>query len=187
MYDKFYDVFLPQPFIWKPVRGFEGLYEVSNYGTVRSLDRVRSWVRKDGNKLITRLFKGKDMTLKLKNTGYVEIHLRDDGRSHYWNVHKLVSEAFHCDLTLPVVDHKDDNKTHNSLWNLQRCTVEFNTKKAYRKGQLVSGNEGYQRKIPDEVKVTARVMLSEGKSLRWIAKELNISQKSVARIRDGVI
>ena len=187
MYDKFYGVFLPQPLIWKGVRGFEGLYEVSNYGTVRSLDRVRTWIRKDGNKLVSRLFKGKDMKLKLKSTGYLEVHLRDEERSHYWNVHKLVSEAFHTDLTLPVIDHKDDNKTHNSLWNLQRCTVKFNTKKAQMAGQLLSGDAGYQRKLSDELKITTRSMLSEGKSMRYISKELGISQRSVARIRDGVI
>tara|TARA_Y100001956_G_scaffold64393_1_gene64945 strand:- start:623 stop:1186 length:564 start_codon:yes stop_codon:yes gene_type:complete len=187
MYDNFYGVFLPQPLIWKPVKSFEGLYEVSNYGNIRSLDRLRTWVRKDDNSLVSRVFKGKEMTLKLKATGYKEVHLRDEDRSHYWTVHKVVSEAFHDNLTLPVIDHKDDDKTHNTLWNLQRCTVKFNTEKAYASGKLVAGNDGYKRKLSDEIKNKVKDLLSENVSIRAIERELGVSQRSIARIRDGEI
>lgn len=187
MYDSFYDVVLPQPEIWKPVKGYEGLYEVSNYGVVRSLPRKRSWWREDIQSYTTRVFKGKIMTAKLKSTGYKDVHLRDESRHNYWTLHKIVSEAFHEDLHLPVIDHKDDNKGHNFLWNLQRCTVQYNTEKAFKNGQLISGNSGYRSKLPDQVKDVVRNLLQQGLSMRRIEREVGVSQRSIARIRDGEI
>ena len=185
MYDKFYDVVLPQPQIWKPVRHYEGLYIVSNYGEVRSLDRERTWYRKDIDRYCTRVFKGKLMSCKLKDNGYTEVHLRDEDRHNYWTTHKIVSEAFEEDLTLPVIDHKDDVKTHNFLWNLHRCTVQYNTKK-YSNSESC-GNERYQKRIPEDMKTLVRALLSEGVSMRKIERENDISQRSIARIRDGLI
>ncbi|AUR84668.1 NUMOD4 protein, partial [Vibrio phage 1.063.O._10N.261.45.C7] len=187
MYDKFYEVFLPQPLEWRAVKDYEGLYEVSNYGNVRSLDRERTWFREDIQAVCTRVFKGINLTNKLKDTGYLEVHLRDEERHNYWTVHKLVSEAFHKDLDLPVVDHKNDNKTCNFVWNLQRCTVKFNTTKAVANGQLVSGNTRYTNKLSETLKDSVRTLLAEGVSIRKIERDLPISQRSIARIRDGLI
>lgn len=187
MYDKFHDVVLPQKEVWVPVRGYEGLYEVSNYGNVRSLDRYRTWYSKYHKKEVTRLFKGKIMTNKLKDTGYLEVHLRDEERHNYWTVHKLVSEAFHEDLSLPVIDHKNDDKVCNFLWNLHRCTAQYNTKKASDQGKVVSGNKGYTRRISEDKKELVRSLLSEGWSIRKIERECEISQRSIARIRDGLL
>ena len=185
MYDDFYGVVLPQPEVWKPVRHYEGLYVVSNYGQVKSLDRERTWYRKDIDRYCTRVFKGKLMTSKLKYTGYTEVHLRDDKRHNYWTTHKIVSEAFEDDLTLPVIDHKDNIKTNNVLWNLQRCTVQYNTKKSSNSESC--GNIRYQNRISENMKSIVRVLLNEGVSMRKIEKENNISQRSIARIRDGLI
>lgn len=187
MYDKFYNIVLPQPQIWRPVKHYEGLYEVSNYGTVRGLDRLRTWYSSYHKKEVTRLFKGKVMSCKLKSTGYLEVHLRDEERHNYWTVHKLVSEAFHEDLSLPVIDHKDDCKVCNLLWNLQRCTVQFNTKKATDSGKNTAGNKGYTRKLSEDIKSLIRKLLSEGTSIRKIERETGVSQRSIARIRDNII
>ena len=187
MFDKFFEVFLPQPQIWKPVKGYEGLYEVSNYGNVRSLDRQTTWYNSLKGGYCTRVFYGKMMTNKLTSDGYEEVHLRGEGRSNYWRVHKLVSEAFHNDLKLPVFDHKDDIKDHNALWNLRRCSVQFNTKKAVKIDPTLSGNNRYSNKISDEIKQETRKLLAEGVGIRKIVNILGISQRSIARIRDNLI
>lgn len=187
MYDNFYKVVLPQPMIWLPVRGYEGLYKVSNYGQVRSLDRVRTWYSDYHGCTVTRTFTGKLLNNKYKDTGYEEVHLRDEERHNYWTVHKIVSEAFHEDLHLPVIDHKNDIKDCNLEWNLLRCTYKYNTKKAADQGKVVSGNIGYKRKVPEYLKVGVRNLLAQGKSIRSIARSHPISQRSIARIRDGLI
>ncbi|CAL9986283.1 HNH endonuclease [Vibrio phage F99] len=187
MYDKFYDVVLPQNELWVPVKGYEGLYEVSNYGQVRSLDRYRTWFSEYHKGEVTRLFKGKILTNKLKDTGYEEVHLRDEDRHNYWTVHKIVSEGFHKDIKLPLIDHKNDIKNCNLLWNLHRCTAQYNTKKAVNQGKVISGNTGYTRKISEEKKELVREKLKEGWSIRRIERECEISQRSVARIRDGLL
>lgn len=58
------------------------------------------------------------MTAKLKSIGYKDVHFSDKDRHNYWTLHKIVSEAFPEDLSLPVIDHKDANKENNLLWNL---------------------------------------------------------------------
>lgn len=188
MYDKFYDVVLPQQEVWKDVKGFCGVFQVSNYGNVKSLDRVRTWVRKGSTKTTSRLFKGKVLTNKVKSTGYEEVHLRNCDQNVYRAVHRLVAEAFKPNADgLPVVDHKDDNKLNNYAWNLQWCTVQFNTKKAEQSGLLKCGDAAYKRRLPPEIKEEVRVCLSKGHSIRSIEVQLGISQRSIGRIRDGVI
>lgn len=78
---------------WKNIKSFENLYQVSNYGRVRSIDRIIKRV-KDGV-LTDFRFKGKLLTPKLnKRTGYAHVALSINSKRKYVNIHRLVAESF---------------------------------------------------------------------------------------------
>ena len=90
---------------WKPIKGYEGLYEVSNYGNVKSL--------KD-NKLLRKQY---------HSSGYIQFSF--GGKKHY--AHRLVAMAFLPNPNkLPVINHKDEDKTNNFVENLEWCTIKYN-------------------------------------------------------------
>lgn len=109
--------------IWKDVKGYEGIYQVSDLGRVRSLDRIIS----DGRKL-----KGKILKNCNDTHGYLFVVLSKNGKIKTIRVHKLVAITFlnhePCGLDL-VVDHIDNNKLNNKVSNLQLITQRSNTSK----------------------------------------------------------
>ena len=105
--------------IWKPVVGYEGLYEVSNLGRVKSL----------GNTLKCSRFRGIETIMRpeVTNLSYCRISLRKDRKYKHWSVHRLVAIAFLPNPNnLPVVNHKDENPSNNCVDNLEWCTHQYN-------------------------------------------------------------
>lgn len=101
--------------IWKDVREFEGLYQVSNFGRVKSLTRK---VKCANNAY--RTIKGTILATSICNAGYEGLVLRKDNKSYPKMVHKLVADAFlgECKNGFDV-DHIDYNKRNNNFSNLQ--------------------------------------------------------------------
>ena len=110
---------------WKPVRGYEGLYEVSSLGNIRGLSRVVHRRTSD------RFVRGQIMSKQLMPNGYESVTLRDHGRQKRFYVHRLVAEAFlPNEMNLREVNHKDENKSNNVLENLEWCSHSYNMKYA---------------------------------------------------------
>lgn len=109
-----------EPTIWKDVRGYEGVYKVSNYGDVMRVSTVdaRGHLRRE------RLLKK-----HMSKCGYLGIGLYDKGKETKFLVHRIVAEAF---LKNPNnytdVNHKDEDKTHNAVSNLEWCDRSYNCK-----------------------------------------------------------
>ena len=97
--------------IWKDIKNYEGLYQISNLGRVKSL-----WYGRE--KIL--------IPVKLKN-GYLRVILCKNGILKTYYVHRLVAEAFLDNPNnLPQVNHKDENKQNNNVENLEWCTNEYN-------------------------------------------------------------
>lgn len=109
--------------VWKPIKGYENYYEVSNNGKIRSLDRIT--VFKDGRK---RKFFGKILVLQAtNNSGYVTVGLHDSGKTKTFLLHRLVAESFVDNpYDLKEVNHIDQDKFNNAASNLEWCTHKEN-------------------------------------------------------------
>ena len=98
---------------WKPVVGYEGHYQVSNFGRVKSI--------KFGKEIILKPRKDK--------CGYYSVVLYKNGIVKKYYVHRLVAEAFIPNPNnLPCVNHKDENKLNNSVDNLEWCDRLYNVR-----------------------------------------------------------
>ena len=108
--------------IWKAIVGYEGLYEVSNLGMVRSLDRYVPH-KTFGKKYC----KGHMMATHINNAGYVTVNLCKGNRYRSFDIHRLVAIAFLDNPDgLPEVNHIDENKKNNHVGNLEWVTREQN-------------------------------------------------------------
>ena len=109
--------------IWKDVVGYEGLYQVSNQGNVRSKDR--NIVKSDGKILFC---KGKNLKPYIHVNKYYVLNLRNgkDKKNHLLKVHRLVAQAFIPNpYNLPFINHKDENGLNNNVENLEWCDNRY--------------------------------------------------------------
>lgn len=161
--------------IWKSILGYEGAYEVSNYGRVRSLDRSIPF--KGG----ARKHLGRILTPNRSTKGYLSVQLSDGERkSCRYSIHRLVASAFIVNPDeLPEVNHLDFNRENNTVSNLEWVTRSQNMKYSARAGR--SNN-------PKPTVVSQRLVhhvldrKRQGLSQRKIAAEVGVSSSTVQKI-----
>ena len=147
--------------IWKDIKGYEGLYQVSNFGRVKSLDKTIK------TKRYTRLMKGKMFKVRLDCRGYPVTELVKNGFRKTFKIHRLVALNF-IPINQPeklTVNHIDSNKKNNKPENLEWCTLEQNMKHAYE-------NKLKFRKYSDETI----------KEIRDLYKNTSLTQKEIGNI-----
>ena len=116
---------------WKPVVGYEGLYEVSNWGRVKSIKRIVKSPR--GYRTVC------ERTLKptKDSHGYLCVSLYKEGKMKFVKIHRLVAEAFLDNPdNLPQINHKDEDKTNNHVNNLEWCDAKYNSNYGTRTERL---------------------------------------------------
>lgn len=161
--------------IWKAINGFEGRYEVSNFGSVRGLVSANN-----GRRLLNK----KPHILKAgDNKGYCRVVLiNESGKRCNCCVHRLVAGAFLGDCSNLEINHKDGNKKNNHVENLEICNQSWNTIHAYKLGLMKPCNNGLWKSI----KVFKDgVLLNTYTSIRGMCRQLNIDRSGVKRCLDG--
>ncbi|MCM1235436.1 MAG: NUMOD4 motif-containing HNH endonuclease [Ruminococcus flavefaciens] len=148
---------------WRDIIGFEGAYQVSDLGNVRSLDRKV----KSRNAFIK--VRGKVLSTEVDSSKYICVNLCKNGKKYPRRVHRLVAQAF---LPNPnnysVVNHLDENKLNNNVENLEWCTQKHNI--AYSRKR--SHNLDSIKISPFKIRIA---LANTGKKLTSIAKDGNIS------------
>lgn len=163
--------------VWKHVVGFEGRYEVSDTGRVRSVDRIEYAVKKWGTKY-TRVLKGKILKIIPKSDGYSQVNL---GLNNPQLVHSIVLTAFVGPM-LPDQEcrHLNGIKSKNELTNLKWGTPKENSDDAILHGTKPRGEKTGNSKLKEHDVIEAR---SSKESASKVAARLGVVKSTVLRIR----
>lgn len=163
--------------IWKPVVGYEGLYEVSNLGRVRSLDRIDSRGHFKKSVVLKQRLESPDR--------YYTVSLYLGGKRKLKYVHRLVAESFITNKdNFKEVNHKDECKTNNHVYNLEWCDRSYNSTYGKLKDHFKGSNNPSVKLTVDDVK-KIRELISQGLSDSEIASTFNVTIPNVSCIRRG--
>lgn len=145
--------------IWKDITNYEGLYQVSNFGRVKSLKRIRK--SKNNSPSIVN-----ERILSQKNTkGYKSVSLSKNSKLKTFSVHRLVAQSFLDNPNnLPQINHKDENKTNNMVDNLEWCDAKYNTNYSIYK---ISKKIKYNGKIFSSIRDCGRQMNMDPHHIRY--------------------
>lgn len=173
---------------WKPVLGYEDLYEVSNLGRVRSLDRVECVPDKNGV-YHERIRKGRVLKPNYDGRGnYLHVSLRRSGSGISRNVHRMVAQAFVPNPDgYKEVNHKDEDKTNNRADNLEWCSHLYNNQYG-TKADASKGERNSQAKITRETVLEIRSLFKDGDpvyGLTPLAKRYGLSVSHTCAIIKG--
>jgi hypothetical protein len=174
--------------IWKWIDGYKDMYQVSNLGRVRSVDRY-VYCEVSPNKL-QHIF-GKVLKQGCNHKGYPIVYLSKDGKQKTITVHRLVAKTFIDNpLSLPQVNHKDGCKTNNCVENLEWCDNSYNQKHAWESGLQPSYEESNGRGRP--ARAVAMLDLNTGEILKTfetlasVKRETGINQFNVRSVCLGL-
>lgn len=160
---------------WKNVKGYEGYYQVSNTGLVKSLDREIILKDKLGNDRPS-MYKGRILKQNMNTKGRLYVVLSKDCKPKTFEVHRLVAMAFveniHC---FETVNHIDGNCTNNNYENLEWVSIKENLRHAFKNNLIKT-----QKKVLQIDNNTGKIINrfnSESEACRYV----NVSQGKVGR------
>ena len=141
--------------IFKDIKGYEGIYQISNIGNVKSLQSGKE----------------KILVQQVDQKGYRTIKLYKDGSNKRFKVHRLVAEAFIPNPNhLPQVNHIDENKENNIIENLEWCTNQYNSTYSSGKRVIKCDKDGNILKVYNS---RSEAALSENVNLGTITRRCN--------------
>ncbi len=163
---------------WKDIKNYEGYYQISNFGQVRSLDRyiTNSLGRK-------RKYNSRFCELRIRNNGYVYVELSKDNIAKKFNVHRLVAIHFiNNPNNKPYVNHINGDKKDNHYRNLEWVTERENTLHAYENGLMKKFHRG-RRVVQVDM---SGLIISDYKSIGKASKITGIQASGIRNACEGV-
>jgi hypothetical protein len=163
-----------KPEEWKPIKGFESRFKVSNHGNIISIDG-----RYSGEKTLK---------VAIGNSGYHQVSLRDGKRLHRTRAHVLVADHFCEGKTKErfCVNHIDGNKLNNYFENLEWCTRAENSKHAFRTGLCdYKGEKSVHAKITEAQAIAIKYKFI-GFTESQLSKVFGIGRRHINDIKNGV-
>lgn len=158
---------------WKNIIGYEGYYQISNLGNVRSLDRI------DCN---NHFREGKKCRKIPTEDGYYKVSLSKNGNEKRFFIHRLVAIHFIDNpQNLECVNHKDEIKTNNHVDNLEWCTRAYNNNYGTR-NQRIREIESIRTAMVD---ISTGAVLMIFNSAREAAKYIGGDESSICKVRNG--
>jgi hypothetical protein len=160
-----------EPELWKDIIGYEGIYQISNYGNILSFQRYK---------------KGKILKPKQDKDGYFQIGLRQNGQRKFFRVHRLVANAFiENPEGLTEINHKDCIPHNNHVDNLEWCTVSYNNKYRFSHGMAnFKGENGSNATLTNSQASEIRLLWNTG---NYKIKDLIILFSTTKGVIDGII
>lgn len=167
--------------IWKDVVGYEGIYEVSNKGRVRTHKDKVSWSKRYQK---WRHWKQRYLKDKTPNGRDVRVALWKDGKPNYYLVHRLVAYAFIPKIEgMNSINHIDGNPKNNSVENLEWCNHERNNNHAFDNGLINTSTKITLLRIEDNktfnFRSMAKASLFLGRNKGYVSKYLNEGETNV--------
>lgn len=166
--------------IWKDIENYENLYQVSNLGRVRSLDRYVN--AKNGMQIKN----GRVKKYSIGNTGYKKTILSHESARKTFNIHRLVASAFCTRKDCHgQVNHINGNKLDNRSINLEWCTASENSKHAFAVGlRSVVGVKNPSSKLTECDVLEIDRMLKSGYKQQDIAEMYFVTQSAISAIKN---
>jgi hypothetical protein len=159
--------------IWEDIDGYIGMYQVSNLGQVRSLDRIENWMG-FGRPRVGRIMKN-----RMDRYGYATVILSKDSKAKHFTVHRLVATHFLSNPnSFPQINHKDGIKTNNSPENLEYCDASTNVQHSWDTG-LSKKQIGVSHHHSTPVIAIKETAILEFECLRECADYIGVSITSV--------
>ena len=158
--------------VWKDVVGYEGYYQVSNLGRVKSLQsRKYSHIQKCP--IVVKRERVLNPYFNTKN--YLLVDLKKDGKRNTQQVHRLVAKAFiPNENNFPQVNHKDENKQNNCVDNLEWCTNQYNATYGTAKQRMA------QKMMKKVLQISASgEIVNKWNSIKEAAKELGVCNDTI--------
>ena len=175
---------------WRPVVGWEKLYEVSSLGRV---NRLETTVRTCGTNMVftTRVIKKRQLSPYIDFAGYERVTLCDSGRKKNVLVHRLVAIAFIPNPdNKPSVNHIDFNKLNNTTYNFEWCTHKENMRHAFKNGLFKAptprrGEQCHLSKLKDSDIIDIRKRISNGERILSIAGYFGVTRGNIMAIKSN--
>lgn len=162
---------------WRPVEGYGGGYEVSNYGRVRSW-KLRGSAARDGSLAKAPI----DLAIQPGVRGYPSVNLYMGGKMRTHRIHKLVAATFIGPAPEGLhVCHSDGNTFNNHVSNLRYDTAQGNADDKWRHGTVLAGSRHPRAKLSDDLVREIRAKAVEGETFTSMAASLGVAISTIAR------
>lgn len=166
--------------IWRDIQGFEGLYQISSLGRIRSLDRkVMYSTKKTGNKFV-RIDKGRILKARIKSNGYLQACLYpSNGKPVYRHIHRLVAETFLEKGNNYEVNHLDHDKQNNKIENL-----EWSNRSKNKSWDAMAGIHNTAKLNPTDI-INIRNQYKSGIKIMPISRQYKVHHSTIKNILIG--